>query len=104
MPFHNPILPGFHPDPSFCVKGADYYLVTSSFEYFPGVPIFHSRDLVSWESIGYVLDRESQLKLGTCRASSGIFAPTIRYENGLFYVITTNEATGENLIVHGLWA
>src|SRR6187397_2409852 len=61
--FDNPILPGLHPDPSICRVGDDFYLVTSSFEYFPGVPIFHSRDLVSWRQLGHVLTRKSQLDL-----------------------------------------
>ncbi|MEU1515224.1 family 43 glycosylhydrolase [Streptomyces sp. NPDC005811] len=88
----NPIIPGFHPDPSICRVGEDYYLVTSSFEYFPGVPIFHSRDLLRWEQIGNVLDRPSQLnlRLGREGASAGIYAPTIRHHDGEFWVITTN--------------
>ncbi|GAB3978355.1 family 43 glycosylhydrolase [Plantactinospora veratri] len=58
-----PVIPGFHPDPSICRVGDDYYLACSSFEYFPGVPIFHSRDLVNWTQLGNVLDRPSQLVL-----------------------------------------
>jgi alpha-N-arabinofuranosidase len=69
--------------------GEDYYLVTSTFEYFPGLPIFHSRDLVHWRQIGHVLDRPSQLDLDEIRPSGGLYAPTIRYANGLFYVINT---------------
>jgi len=87
--FNNPILPGFYPDPSICRAGDDYYLVTSSFEYYPGVPIFHSRDLVHWQQIGYILDRPSQLDLDGVPASCGIYAPTIRYHQGVFYMITT---------------
>ncbi|KND39653.1 glycoside hydrolase family 43 protein [Streptomyces acidiscabies] len=91
---HNvtPIVPGFHPDPSVCRVGEDYYLVTSSFEYFPGIPVFHSRDLVRWEQIGNVLDRPSQLNVRTGRegASAGIYAPTIRHHDGEFWVVTTN--------------
>ncbi|MGD8400389.1 MAG: glycoside hydrolase family 43 protein [Bacillota bacterium] len=97
--FHNPILPGFYPDPSLCRVGADYYLVTSSFSYFPGIPIFHSQDLVHWEQLGHVLDRPSQLDLEGVGHSEGIFAPTIRYHQGLFYVITTNISKGGNFIV-----
>ncbi|GGK90226.1 glycoside hydrolase 43 family protein [Sphaerisporangium melleum] len=89
MRFTNPILPGFHPDPSICRVGEDYYLVTSSFEWFPGVPIFHSKDLVHWRQIGHVLDRASQLPLDGVRPSGGIYAPTLRHHNGLFYMITT---------------
>jgi xylan 1,4-beta-xylosidase len=88
--FQNPILPGFHADPSICRAGDDYYLVNSSFEYFPGVPIFHSRDLVHWRQIGHCLTRPSQLPLEKMRASAGIYAPTIRYYDGTFYMVTTN--------------
>ena len=84
-----PILPGFHPDPSICRVGEDYYLVTSTFEYLPGVPIFHSRDLVTWEQIGNILERDDQLVLPTSSAG-GIFAPTLRHHDGRFWMITTN--------------
>lgn len=87
--FRNPILPGFYPDPSICRVGDDYYLVTSTFEYFPGLPIFHSRDLVHWHQIGHVLDRASQLPLEGVRLSGGLYAPTLRFSNGTFYVINT---------------
>jgi xylan 1,4-beta-xylosidase len=87
--FRNPILPGFYPDPSICRVGEDFYLVTSTFEYFPGLPVFYSRDLVHWRQIGHVLDRASQLPLEGVRPSGGLFAPTIRYFRGLFYVICT---------------
>ena len=86
----NPILPGFYPDPSICRVDEDYYLVTSTFAYFPGIPIFHSRDLIHWEQIGNVLTRKEQLPLVSAETSEGIFAPTIRYHDGVFYVITTN--------------
>lgn len=87
--FHNPILPGFYPDPSICRVGENYYLVNSTFEYFPGLPIFHSRDLVHWRQVGHVLTRPSQLDLDGIRPSGGLFAPTIRHHNGTFYVINT---------------
>ncbi|USX53179.1 glycoside hydrolase family 43 protein [Lentzea sp. HUAS12] len=87
--FENPILPGSHPDPSVCRAGSDYYLVTSTFEYFPGLPIYHSRDLVHWRLLGHVLDRPSQLPLQGVRASGGLYAPTIRYHDGVFYVVCT---------------
>jgi alpha-N-arabinofuranosidase len=87
--YQNPIIPGFYPDPSICRVGEDYYLVTSTFEYFPGLPIFHSRDLINWRQIGHVLDRPSQLPLDGIRASGGLYAPTIRYHDGKFYVINT---------------
>ncbi|MEU4235844.1 glycoside hydrolase family 43 protein [Actinoplanes sp. NPDC026619] len=96
----NPILPGFHPDPSVCRVGEDYYLVCSSFEYFPGVPVFHSRDLESWRQIGNALDRPSQLPLPPeTPASGGIYAPTIRHHGGRFWIITTNTSGGGNFIV-----
>lgn len=85
----NPLLPGFYPDPSICRSGEDYYLVTSTFEFFPAVPIFHSRDLVHWHQIGHCLDRPSQLDLTGIAASQGIYAPTIRFHNGRFYMVTT---------------
>lgn len=88
--FINPIIPGFYPDPSICRVKDDYYLVTSTFEYFPGVPIFHSKDLVHWEQIGHCLTRDSQLNLNNIKSSSGIFAPSLRYHEGMFYMITTN--------------
>lgn len=95
----NPILPGFYPDPSICRVEEDYYLVTSTFAYFPGVPIFHSRDLVNWKQIGNILDREEQLELLGVEHSGGIFAPTLRFHKGIFYMITTNIGHGGNFIV-----
>ncbi|MCL2034698.1 MAG: glycoside hydrolase family 43 protein [Oscillospiraceae bacterium] len=98
--FQNPIIPGFHPDPSICRVGEDYFLAASSFEFFPGVPIFHSRDLQNWEQIGHALTRKSQLNLNGCQASGGIFAPTLRYNNGRFFMITTNVTHGGNFYVY----
>ncbi len=98
--FQNPIIPGFHPDPSICRVGNDYYLVNSSFEWFPGIPIFHSKDLVNWEQIGHVLDRPSQLAMNPgMKASNGIWAPTLRYNKGIFYVIVTCQDCGGNFYV-----
>ncbi len=88
--YRNPILAGFYPDPSIIRVGEDYYLVNSSFSWYPGVPIFHSRDLVNWEQIGYVLNRPEQLPLSGADVSGGIFAPVIRYHSGRYYMITTN--------------
>ncbi len=87
--YNNPIIPGYYPDPSICRVGEDYYLVTSSFDSFPGIPIFHSKDLVNWEQIGHVLDRPSQIALDSIAYSEGVYAPTIRYHKGTFYVINT---------------
>ena len=100
MHYHNPVIPGFHPDPSICRFGQDFYLVTSSFEYFPGVPLFHSRDLVHWRQIGHCLTRASQLPLHQARASGGIYAPTIRYYHGIFTMITTLVTGGGHFFVH----
>ncbi len=97
--YTNPVIPGGFPDPSICRDGDDYYTVHSSFEYFPGVPVFHSKDLVHWQQIGYCLTRESQLPLKNMRYSGGIYAPTIRYHDGLFYMITTNIDGGGNFYV-----
>ncbi|MDR1881466.1 MAG: glycoside hydrolase family 43 protein [Prevotella sp.] len=94
--YKNPIISGFNPDPSVCCVGDDFYLVTSSFEYFPGLPIYHSKDLVNWEQIGHCLTRDSQLPLQKAPASGGLFAPSLRYHNGLFYVICTNTSGGGN--------
>ncbi|OJV89912.1 MAG: hypothetical protein BGO34_06380 [Bacteroidia bacterium 44-10] len=89
--YFNPILSGFYPDPSICRKGNDYFLIHSSFAYYPGIPIFHSRDLVNWQQIGAVLNRPSQLQISGLGISRGIFAPAIEYNphNDTFYVITT---------------
>ncbi len=92
--FRNPVIPGFWSDPSVCRVGEDYYLITSTFEYFPGVPVFHSRDLINWEMIGYCIHRDTQLPEGL-----NIFAATLRYNQGTFYMITTNIGGGGNFYV-----
>lgn len=100
--FYSPILQGCYPDPSITRKGNDYYLVNSSFAMFPGVPIFHSNDLVNWKQIGHVLDRPSQLKVERAGISAGIYAPAIEYNpyNDTFYMITTQIASGiGNMVV-----
>jgi alpha-N-arabinofuranosidase len=97
--FENPVLRGFQPDPSICRVGHDFYLVTSSFEYFPGIPIFHSKDLVHWRQLGHVLTRKSQLDLTRTPSSRGIYAPTLRHHRGLFYVVTTHVDCGGNFYV-----
>lgn len=98
--YQNPVIPGFHPDPSVCRVGNDFYLVNSSFQYFPGVPLFHSTDLIHWEQIGNCLTRPSQVKLSKASFSGGIYAPTIRYNDGTFYMITTNVTSKGNFLVH----
>lgn len=89
----NPILPGCYPDPSICRVGEDYYLVSSTFEYVPGLPIHHSRDLVSWEVVGHAIDRQTlqdrQLDLDGLWSSSGLYAPTLRHHDGTFWLICT---------------
>ena len=97
--YRNPVIPGYHPDPSVCRVGDTFYLVNSSFQYFPGVPIFQSKDLVHWQQIGNVLDRESQLPLKGASSWLGIYAPTIRYHEGTYYMITTNVGNGGNFMV-----
>ncbi|MCL4703606.1 glycoside hydrolase family 43 protein [bacterium] len=97
--FTNPILAGFYPDPSICRVGSDYYLVTSSFSYYPGIPIFHSKDLANWKQIGHVMDRPEQLDLDGLGVSRGIFAPSIRYHDGMFYVTCTLVDKGGNFLV-----
>jgi len=86
----NPILPGFHPDPSICRVGDDYYLANSTFEWFPGVPIHRSRDLVNWRLIGHALTRKSQLDLRGVTDSGGVWAPSLSHHDGQFWLIYTN--------------
>lgn len=109
MKYRNPIISGFYPDPSICRVDNKFYLVSSSFNYFPGVPLFESDDLINWEQIGHVLTRKSQLDLTDASTSGGIYAPTIRFHNGRFYMVTTNVNHGGNFYVwtddiHGEWS
>lgn len=100
--YNNPIIRGFNPDPSICRVGEDYYMVTSSFEYVPGIPVYHSRDLVNWKLIGHVLTRKSQIDFEGYKASEGVYAPTIRYHNGTFYVVVSivrNPPPPKNIIM-----
>ena len=92
--YTNPVLPGFYSDPSITKAGEYYYLVSSTFEYFPGIPVFRSKDLVNWEQIGHVIDRPEQLPDGV-----NIFAVTLRYHDGTFYIVTTNVGYGWNFIM-----
>ena len=100
MIYKNPVLKGFYPDPSVCFANGKYYLVTSTFQYFPGVALFESDNLVNWKQIGYVLTRPEQVMLDKIPASGGVFAPTIRYNNGRFYMVTTNDTTHRNFYVY----
>lgn len=102
--FQNPLRSGFYPDPSICRVGDDYYMVTSSFVYFPGLPIFHSKDLIHWEQIGHGISSPDQLDYKNCETSLGLWAPTIRYHEGTFYIINTfvsegREARRDNYII-----
>lgn len=98
MKYQNPIIRGFNPDPSICRVGEDYYLVTSSFEYFPGIPVYHSRDLVNWKLLGNCIDRPGMLPLAEALPDMGVWAPVIRFHNGRFYV-TARERTFGNFII-----
>ncbi|NOU79061.1 family 43 glycosylhydrolase [Paenibacillus sp. LMG 31459] len=109
MKYNNPVIKGFYPDPSVCKVDGIYYMVCSSFQYFPGVPIFESADLLNWKQIGHCLTRGSQIQLGTVSSSGGVFAPTIRHNNGRFYMVTTNDTTRQNFYVwtddiYGEWS
>ena len=97
--YQNPVLPGFYPDPSVCRVGDDYYMVNSTFNYFPGVPVHHSKDLIHWEQIGHCITRPTQTRLQNIGAWSGIYAPTIRYHEGTFYMVTTNVSGGGHFYV-----
>lgn len=100
MRYTNPIVKGFYPDPSVCCVDGTYYMVCSSFQYFPGVPLFESKDLVNWTQIGHVLTRKNQVMLEKINSSGGVFAPTIRYHEGRFYMVTTNDTTHQNFYVY----
>ncbi|WP_256011880.1 glycoside hydrolase family 43 protein [Desertivirga xinjiangensis] len=95
----NPVLPGFYPDPSICKAGEDYYLVNSTFSYFPGIPVFHSKDLKNWKQIGNVIERSSQMDFMGERITRGLFAPSISFHNGTYYVACTDIDNGGNFIV-----
>ena len=92
--FQNPILPGFYPDPSICAANGKYYIVTSSFYYFPGLPVFESEDLVHWRQIGHAINRPDQLDYCDCDNSEGLWAATIRYHDGRFYIVNTLDVNG----------
>jgi xylan 1,4-beta-xylosidase len=87
--YRNPVIPGFHPDPSIVRVGDDFYLINSTFAFYPGIPVFHSRDLVNWKQIGNAIDRPSQLDMRGIGINRGVFAPTIRYHRGNYYIINT---------------
>ncbi len=97
--YANPILQGFYPDPSVTRVGDDFYLVTSTFSYFPGIPVWHSRNLVDWEQIGNAIDRPDQLDFARLGMSRGVFAPTIQAKDGVFYILNTCVDCGGNFVI-----
>ena len=100
MIYTNPIVKGFYPDPSVCSANGKYYLACSSFQFFPGVPLFESSDLVNWTQIGHVLTRKSQVMLDNVNSSGGVFAPMICFNEGRFYMTTNNNTTQQNFYVY----
>lgn len=109
MKYKNPVVRGMYPDPSVCRAGDKYYMVCSSMPYFPAVPLFESDDMVNWRQIGHCITRPSQADLTGAEISSGIFAPTIRYNNGRFYMVTTNAVGHDNFYIwtddiYGEWS
>ncbi|MCD7826291.1 MAG: glycoside hydrolase family 43 protein [Clostridiaceae bacterium] len=100
MKFQNPVLRGMYPDPSMCRYQDKYYMVCSTFQYFPGVPVFESTDMINWKQIGHCLTRPSQIALEKVNSSGGVFAPTIRCNEGRFYMVTTNDTYHQNFYVY----
>src|SRR5260221_1560420 len=97
--YANPVLQGFYPDPSIVRVGSDYYLVNSTFAWFPGMPIFHSRDLVHWTQIGNAIDRPTQLNFGKLNMWQGLYAPDISFHGGKFYILNTCVGCGGNFVI-----
>ncbi|MDG6078071.1 glycoside hydrolase family 43 protein [Erythrobacter litoralis] len=97
--FRNPVLPGFHPDPSIVRVGDDFYTVTSTFSWFPGLPVLHSKDLVNWRLIGNAIDRPSQVDFSGLGTNRGLFAPAISYHNGKFWIVNTCIECGGNFVI-----
>ncbi|MBE5961898.1 MAG: glycoside hydrolase family 43 protein, partial [Lachnospiraceae bacterium] len=100
MKYYNPVVRGMYPDPSICMGEEKYYMVCSSFHLFPGVPLFESEDMVNWRQIGHCITRSSQIDLEGVPSSGGIFAPTIRYHHGRYYMVTTNDSSHRNFYVY----
>lgn len=95
----NPIIKGFYPDPTICRVGDDYYISCSSFELCPGIPIFHSKDLANWEQISFAMTPENGFHVEKNGMVGGVMAPTLRYDNGLFYIINANFSDKGNYII-----
>lgn len=109
MKIQNPIIRGFYPDPSICKANGKYYIACSSFQFFPGVPVFESEDLVNWKPIGHCLTRNDQVALHQVPSSGGVFAPTLRYHDGTFYMVTNNNTYNKNFYlytdnIYGEWS
>ena len=100
MKFRNPVIPGCNPDPSICRVGDDFYLVVSSFEFFPGIPVYHSKNLVEWELAGHCLNEDSKLNLVGCPPSGGLYAPSVQYHEGLYFLTCTNVSDKGNFIIY----
>lgn len=99
MKIQNPIIRGFYPDPSICRANGKYYMACSSFQFFTGVPIFESEDLVNWKQVSNALTRLDQVELHQIPSSGGVFAPTLRYHEGTFYMVTNNNSFGKNFYI-----
>ena len=97
--YSNPVIPGFHPDPSLVRVGDDFYAVTSTFSWFPGLPILHSTDLVNWRQIGNAIDRPGQVDFGGLGTNRGLFAPAITFHDGLFWIVNTCIECGNNFVI-----
>jgi alpha-N-arabinofuranosidase len=97
--YANPILQGFYPDPSIVRVGSDYYLVNSTFAWFPGMPVFHSRDLVHWTQVCNAIDRSSQLNFGSVGMGQGLYAPDISWHDGTFYIVNTCVGCGGTFVI-----
>ena len=97
--YGNPVLQGFYPDPSVVRVGGDYYLVNSTFAWFPGIPVWHSRDLVNWTQIGNAIDRPTQLNFDKMTMQQGVYAPDISWHAGKFYILNTCVGCGGNFVI-----
>lgn len=97
--YRNPIMPGYYPDPSVTRVGDNFYLVNSSFSHYPGLPVFTSKDLVSWHQVGNAIDRPDQLDFTGMRASQSVFAPDISYHNGIYYIVNTCVSCKGNFVI-----
>ena len=106
---HNPIIRGFNPDPSITYDGKQYVLAVSTFEYMPGITLYTSKDLRKWDFAASVLDGKNGFSLENAKNSMGIYAPTIRYHKGTYYIVTTEKNGRGNFItysenIHGPWS